>query len=252
MYQFFVEDGAVNRAYATITGPDVNHIKNVIRLKIGEEIRISTASGKSYLCRIAELTETFVQADLLTECESTELPGRIVLFQGIPKGDRMETVIEKAAELGVHEIVPVAMRYCVVKLDEKKAAAKQKKWQALALAAAKQSKRSVVPEVHLPVSFTEAVSRMQSLSVRLVPYENEKGMQSTKEAMRLAASADAVGILIGPEGGFAPEEIETVRPSACLFSLGRRILRTDTAAITTLSLVMLAMEMENGYEQHLS
>ena len=121
MYQFFVDDAQIGREFVTITGEDVNHIKNVLRMKAGEKIRISNQQGRDYYCEISEVTDTFVQADILNEdVASTELPSKIYLFQGIPKGDRMETVIEKAVELGVYEIIPVAMKYCVVKLDAKK------------------------------------------------------------------------------------------------------------------------------------
>lgn len=149
MYQFFVEEEQIGREFATITGTDVNHIKNVLRMKPGEKIRVSSRSGGDYLCEITELGETFVQADLLKEdAPSTELPGKIYLFQGIPKGERMETVIEKAVELGVYEIIPVAMKYCVVKLDAKREANRLKRWQKLSETAAKQSKRSLIPNIH--------------------------------------------------------------------------------------------------------
>ena len=125
MYQFFVADSQIGREFITITGADVNHIKNALRMKPGEKIRISNQNGTDYFCEITEITDSFVQADILKEdAPSTELPSKIYLFQGIPKGDRMETVIEKAVELGVYEIIPVAMQYCVVKLDAKKRASK--------------------------------------------------------------------------------------------------------------------------------
>ena len=119
MHQFFVEEDQIGREFVTITGSDVNHIKNVLRMKPGEKIRVSGKDGKDYFCAVSELADTFVQADILKEdAPSTELSGKIYLFQAIPKGDRMETVIEKAVELGVYEIIPVAMKYCVVRLDE--------------------------------------------------------------------------------------------------------------------------------------
>ena len=122
MHQFFVEKSQVGKEYVTITGSDVNHIRNVLRMKIGETIRISDREGGNYFCKIAETGENFVQADIVSvDEEGTELPSKIYLFQALPKGDRMETVIEKAVELGVYEIIPVAMKYCVVKLEGKKA-----------------------------------------------------------------------------------------------------------------------------------
>ena len=126
MYQFFIEPDQAAREDVTITGKDVHHIRDVIRLSAGEEIRVSVRDGESYLCRIAELGDSFVQADILGEANSTELPVPVTLFQGIPKGDRMETVIEKAVELGVSRIVPVEMRFCVVRLSSDRAVKKVK------------------------------------------------------------------------------------------------------------------------------
>lgn len=245
MYQFFVEQEQIGREFITITGKDVNHIKHVLRMKPGETIRVSDQQGQDYFCRISELTEDFVQADILeTEAATTELPGKIYLFQGIPKGDRMENVIEKAVELGVYEIIPVSMRYCVVRLDEKKQQAKRKKWQSLALAAAKQSKRSRVPTIHPIMSYKEALAYALQAELCLIPYENETGMGGTKAALKKLQGKKSVSIIIGPEGGFAPEEIEEARDRAERISLGKRILRTDTAAITAMSLVMMELEMQ--------
>lgn len=245
MYQFFVENEQIGREFITITGSDVNHIKNVLRMKSGEKIRISNQQGEDYFCEISEVADAFVQAEILKEdAPSTELSGKIYLFQGIPKGDRMENVIEKAVELGVYEIIPVAMKYCVVKLDAKKEAAKIKRWQKLAEAAAKQSKRSKIPKIHSVMSYKEAVEYALCCDVRLVPYENETGMKKTKEALLSIKPKDSVSILIGPEGGFSKEEIEQVRDCMQVISLGRRILRTDTAGIAVMAMLMLELEMK--------
>ncbi|MDE6905867.1 MAG: 16S rRNA (uracil(1498)-N(3))-methyltransferase [Lachnospiraceae bacterium] len=245
MYQFFVTEEQIGREFITITGGDVNHIKNVLRMKPGETIRVSNQKGQDYFCKITEVGEEFIQADILeTEAATTELPGKIYLFQGIPKGDRMENVIEKAVELGVYEIIPVSMRYCVVKLDEKKQQAKLKKWQALAMAAAKQSKRSLVPNIHPVMSYKEALAYALQADVCLVPYENQAGMEGTKASLSKIKGKRSVSIIIGPEGGFAPEEIEAAGERGEVISLGKRILRTDTAAITAMSMVMMEMEME--------
>lgn len=245
MYQFFVDDAQIGRKFVTITGGDVNHIKNVLRMKAGEKIRISNQQGRDYYCEISEVTDTFVQADILNEdAASTELPSKIYLFQGIPKGDRMETVIEKAVELGVYEIIPVAMKYCVVKLDAKKEAAKVARWQKQAEAAAKQSKRSIIPKIHPVMSYKEAVEYAMQCDVRLVPYENERGMQGTREALSTIKAGTSVSVMIGPEGGFAEDEIAQVKDSMQVISLGKRILRTDTAGIAVMSMLMLELEME--------
>lgn len=245
MYQFFVEDSQIGREFVTITGTDVNHIKNVLRMKPGEKIRVSNQKGLDYFCEITEVTDTFVQADILKEeAASTELPSKIYLFQGLPKGDRMETVIEKAVELGVYEIIPVAMKYCVVKLDAKKEAAKVARWQKQAEAAAKQSKRSIIPQVHSVMTYKEAVEYAMACKVRLVPYENERGMAATEEAFKSIKPGDSISVMIGPEGGFSEEEIAMVRKEMQVISLGKRILRTDTAGIAIMSMLMLELEME--------
>lgn len=244
MHQFFVDDSQIGKEYVTITGSDVNHIKNVLRMKTGEKIRVSSASGQDFYCAIAEVADAFVQADILNEAASTELPSKIYLFQALPKGDRMEYVIQKAVELGVYEIIPVAMKYCVVKLDEKKAANKVKRWQAISESAAKQSKRSLIPQIHPVMSFKEAVSYARTCDLCLVPYENERGMAATAQALEKVVPGKSVSVLIGPEGGFADEEIAAVRGDMEVLSLGKRILRTDTAAICTMSMLMLALEQK--------
>lgn len=244
MYQFFVEDSQVGRDFITVTGPDVNHIKNVLRMKPGEIVRVSSKGGHDYQCSISELANSFVQLDIVdSEAACTELPCRIYLFQALPKADRMEYVIQKAVELGVYEIIPVAMKYCVVKLDKGKAQAKARRWQAVAESAAKQSKRSLIPEVRPVMDYREAAAYAAGCDHRLVPYENERGMRQTTEALASIRPGESISIMIGPEGGFAEEEILAVRDSMRVISLGKRILRTDTAAVAAMSMVMLHLEM---------
>ncbi len=177
------------------------------------------------------------------QIESTELANPVFLFQALPKGDRMEYVVQKAVELGVHEIIPVAMKYCVVKLDEKKAQAKVRRWQAIAQSAAKQSKRSRVPVVRPVMDFASAALYAMECDCRLVPYENECGMQAAAKALGSIRRGESISVMIGPEGGFAPEEIEALRDKMQVISLGRRILRTDTAAAVMLAALMLRIEM---------
>lgn len=244
MYQFFVEDTQVGKHTVTIEGSDVNHIKNVLRMKRGERVRISSTSGKNYFGRIAEFSGETVLVALAEECApDTELPSRIYLFQGLPKSDKMELIIQKAVELGAYEIIPVAMKNCVVKLDEKKAAAKTARWQEIAKSAAKQSKRSIIPKVEHPVSYQEALAAAAELDVVLVSYENERGMAATREVMEAIVPGQSVGIFIGPEGGFSDGEIELAREHDMrLISLGGRILRTETAGLATLSVLMYHLE----------
>lgn len=243
MYQFFVEDAQISEKDVIIEGSDVNHIKNVLRMKCGEKVRISSASGRNFYCSIAEISGELVRADILEELEdNTELPNKIYLFQGLPKSDKMELIIQKAVELGVYEIIPVSMKNCVVKLDDKKAASKVARWQEIAKSAAKQSKRSLIPEVGLPMSYKLAVERAKELDVVLVPYENERGMQATREVMAAIKPGQSIGIFIGPEGGFDSSEVAFVREDAHLISLGNRILRTETAGLATLAMLIYQLE----------
>lgn len=251
MQQFFVDDCQIGREYVTITGPDVRYMRAVLRMKPGEKIRVSSASGRNLLCAVSEISDAFVQADIIDgNAPDTELPSRITLFQAIPKGDRMEYVIQKAVELGVSRIVPVAMKYCVVRLDAKKAANKQKRWQSIALSAARQSKRSVIPQVCPVMTLEEALAEGKRMDLRIVPYENARGMQSTAQVLPKICPGQDIGVYIGPEGGFAEEEIEALRPSAEVISLGRRILRTDTAAVTVMSFLSLRLEYALEQQNH--
>lgn len=244
MYQFFVDDAQVHEHEIVIEGSDVNHIRNVLRMRIDEHIRISNMSGKAYFCHISQITEDMVIAEIDREDDNgTELDNRIVLFQGLPKGDKMELIIQKAVELGVYKIVPVSMKNCVVKLDEKKAAKKVERWQAIAESAAKQSKRTVIPQIDKPLSYKLAIERAKELDVTLVPYENERGMDATRHIMGQLKKEQSIGIIIGPEGGFSPEEIKLADDNGMhRISLGRRILRTETAGLATLAMLVFNLD----------
>ena len=244
MYQFFVEEEQVHSDSISITGGDVNHIKNVLRMKNGEKIRVSSKSGQAYFCHISSILDDEVIAAIDTADETgTELDTHIVLYQGLPKGDKMELIIQKAVELGVSEIVPVAMKNCVVKLDEKKAQSKCKRWQAIAESAAKQSKRTVIPQIQMPLSWKQALEEAKELDVVLVPYENERGMEATREIFRSIPEGASIGVMIGPEGGFSPEEIAQLDKDMHRISLGRRILRTETAGMATLSMLIYELDI---------
>ena len=183
MHHFFVNPEQVEDGLIRITGSDVNHIKNVLRIRQGEEMLVSDGTGRDYLCQAEEIAGQEVTVRILeTEEEGRELPSRIWLFQGLPKSDKMEFIIQKAVELGAAGIVPVTTRNTVVKLDPKKEEAKVKRWQAIAESAAKQSKRSLVPRVSGIMTLKEAFDYVESqgFSVRLIPYEHEAGMDGTK------------------------------------------------------------------------
>ena len=245
MYRFFVEPSQIGEEEIRICGSDVNHIKNVLRMKQGEEILISSGENLEYTCYIQEMQEEEVTAHIMYVQEAGyELPSRIFLFQGLPKGDKMELIIQKAVELGIHQIVPVASRRSVVKLDKKKEEKKIVRWQAIAESAAKQSKRMYVPQVAGVMSFGEAVQYAVKLDVVLMPYELAKGMKETKEIIRGIQKGQSVGIFIGPEGGFEEEEVRQAvsLAGARPITLGKRILRTETAGLTVLSILMFELE----------
>lgn len=211
MYHFFVPE-AGEGPVLSITGPDVNHIRNVLRMKPGERIVISNGADRDFYCVITEIRPDEVLAEVLPEAvEESELPARLVLFQGLPKGDKMEFIIQKAVELGAWKVVPVAMKRSVVKLDEKKQRSRIPRWNGIAESTAKQSGRRVIPEVTTVKSFREALELAESMDLILIPYENERGMEATREALEELRPGMTAGIFIGPEGGFDAAEIEAAR-----------------------------------------
>lgn len=247
MYQFFVEPHQinVNDKSVIITGGDVNHIKNVLRMKIGEEIAVSNGQdGKEYRCGIVAFEETQVRCELrFIKEDGVELPVKVYLFQGLPKADKMELIIQKAVELGVHQIIPVAAKRCVVKLDDKKAKSKIARWQGIAEAAAKQSKRGIIPQVADVCTFAQAVKMAAEMDVRLIPYELADGMERTREIIGSLQPGQDVAIFIGPEGGFEDAEIkQAMEYQIEPITLGKRILRTETAGFTILSWIVYQME----------
>ena len=245
MYQFFVEPGQIQGRRIIITGSDVNHIRNVLRMKPGEEIAVSNGTdGREYRCGIESFTEDEVICSLrFVKEDGVELPSRIFLFQGLPKADKMELIVQKAVELGAYEVIPVAARRCVVRLDEKKAASRISRWQGIAEAAAKQSRRGIIPQVHPVMNMREAVAYAHAMEVKLIPYELAENMGHTKEILEAVKPGTDIAVFIGPEGGFEQEEIELATAAGIEpVTLGRRILRTETAGLTVLSWLMYHLE----------
>lgn len=244
MYNFFVDECARVGGSFQISGKDHNHICNVLRMQVGDTFLVS-CGGISNLCRLAQIGEDMVEAEIMEEdYRNTELPVRFYLFQGLPKGDKLELIIQKTVELGVAGIVPVEMNRCVMKLDGKKKQSKRERWQAIAESAAKQSKRNVIPEVEDVLTYKQAMEKAAAMDLFLVPYENERGMEATREALERMKPGMSVGILVGPEGGFDEKEIELARGAgAAVISLGQRILRSETAAVTAVAMGMLHVEM---------
>ena len=244
MYHFFVTPAQIMDGYAVITGQDVNHIRNVLRMKPGEQVGIRDGISRSYICELEAIEEEEIRAKILTEDTNlSELPAELYLFQGLPKSDKMELIIQKAVELGVHEVIPVATRRAVVKLDRKKEESKLKRWNAIAESAAKQSKRIVIPEVTGVMSVKEALAYAADFDLKLLPYENARGMAATKEQVEAVRPGMDIAVFIGPEGGFEETEVEEARAAGFYpVSLGKRILRTETAGLTMLSILMYQME----------
>ena len=245
MYQFFVEPSQIQGTRVVITGNDVNHIKNVLRMQPGEEIAVSNGEdGKEYRCGIETLGEDEIVCSLrFVKEDGVELSSKIYLFQGLPKADKMELIVQKAVELGVYEIIPVSTKRAVVKLDEKKAKSKITRWQTISEAAAKQSKRRIVPQIHTVMSFKEAVNYAKDMPVKLIPYELAEGMEKTRELINGLKPGQDIAIFIGPEGGFEESEIQLALENGMEpITLGKRILRTETAGFTVLSWIMYQLE----------
>ena len=244
MHHFFVTPQQISGDKIRIEGGDVNHMKNVLRMKLHEKAEISDGESRTYLCEVEAYEEDVAVLHILEEMEAdTEPASKLYLFQGLPKSDKMELIVQKAVELGVYQVIPVAMKRSVVRLDDKKAAKKADRWNSIAESAAKQAGRSRIPEGTMPLSYREALKMAEELDVTLLPYELAGGMEVTREVIRQIKSGQSVGIFIGPEGGFEPEEVDAaVSMGARVITLGRRILRTETAGLATLAVLMFELE----------
>ncbi|MBA4700942.1 MAG: 16S rRNA (uracil(1498)-N(3))-methyltransferase [Ruminococcus sp.] len=244
MHHFFAEPSQIKGGIVCIEGTDVNHMKNVLRMKAGEKVEVSDGQGTEYLCEVDRYEGEYVFLRIISAgSKEAELPSRIFLFQGLPKGDKMELIIQKAVELGVYQIIPTSTKRAVVKLDAKKAGKKTERWNAIALSAAKQSGRSRVPQVMPVLSFREALEQARELDVVMIPYEQAEGMEMTKKLISAVRPGQDVGIFIGPEGGFEEDEVEkAIQSGAHSITLGKRILRTETAGLAILSILMYHLE----------
>lgn len=245
MYHFFVSEEQINGENAYIEGSDVNHIVNVLRMKPGEELLISVKGDWDYLCKIVDIDSERVNLKVLESMEQRELPVNITLLQGIPKSDKLEMIIQKAVELGVSEIIPVKTKRVVVKIEEKKQASKVNRWNAIAESAAKQSKRSIIPKVSEPMSIDNALEIVKDFGVKLIPYENADGIDKTRKILDSMDKTKDIAVFIGPEGGFEEAEVERIKNSGFeVITLGKRILRTETAGLALLSNIMIRLEDE--------
>ena len=243
MYRFFVSENQIGEENITITGSDVNHIKNVLRMKVGETIFISDGKDNEYICEITSLDEDVTAKIVDMNKESHELPIKVTLFQALPKSDKMETVIQKMIELGAVEIVPVKTSRCIVKLDDKKAAKKVYRWNEIAKSAAKQSKRGIIPEVTDVMTYEQALEKAKEMDTILFPYEGAEDIDHTREIFGKIDSGSRVAIFIGPEGGFSIDEVAKAKDAGAQeITLGNRILRTETAGMMIMSVLMYLFE----------
>ena len=237
MQQIFINENCISDNVCHVTGEDFKHLAKAVRIRVGEKIRVTSSSEESYICEVTEVGRDEILAEIREEAFSTELPNKIYLFQAIPKGTRFETVIEKTVELGVYEIIPVEMKNCVVRWEEAKKKKKVERLQKIAESAAKQSKRSLIPVVHDVMSYRDAVAYARDIAdIKLFPYESAECLNHTKDVLSEIKPGQNISIFIGPEGGFSDEEVEIAKEDMEIITLGNRILRTDTAAITALSL----------------
>ena len=249
MPKFFVKDNQISENKITITGQDINHIRNVLRMKTGEELQIcNEETGKNYLCKITENRKEVINCIIEKEIlESTESNINISLFQGLPKFDKMELIIQKNTEIGVKKIFPVKMERTVVKLDEKSTDKKIERWKKIAEIASKQSMRDIIPEVSNIMNIEILKKMVPEYDVILVAYENEKDntLKKELEALEKKKKINNIGILIGPEGGISEKEIDELKKANCKFvSLGKRILRTETAGLVMASNIFYELEEE--------
>lgn len=251
MPKFFVNEEQINNQEIKIQGTDVNHIKNVLREKVGSELIIcNEKTGQDYLCEIKEIKEENIicniKEKLLNNAESNI---KVTIMQGLPKADKMELIIQKSVELGVNNIIPIEMKRCVVKLKDKDKIKKIERWQKISVVAAKQSGRNIIPEINQVENLKNICETFENYDIVLLAYENEKEntikneLKQLKEKNQNKNEDVKIAILIGPEGGITEEEVEIARKKgAKIITLGKRILRTETVALNVLSIIMYELE----------
>lgn len=239
MHRFFVKKQSILKDRITLFGEDVQHISKVIRLKCGDRIVLCDGEGTDYLAAIESMNKDSIGTIILEkEASRGESDIDTVLYQGIPKSSKMDTIIQKCTEMGIKRIVPVSTVRTVVRLEsEKDERKKVERWTKIAEEAAKQSGRGIIPIVDMPVNLQQALSSAAGLDLVIIPYELETGIP-VKEVLS-KTKAKSIGFFIGPEGGFEPSEVENAKDMGAVpVTLGRRILRTETAGIAVLTSIM--------------
>lgn len=248
MPKFFVKSNQINDDKVIIIGEDVNHIKNVLRLNIDDDIQIcNLETAENYICGITKVNNETVECNIFKKIDSeAESNMHINVFQGIPKSDKMELIIQKSVELGAAEITPVEMKRCVVKMDNKTKIKKISRWQKISEVAAKQCGRDRVPKINEITNIKNICNLIKEYDIVLLAYENEEENTLKNELLILKDKANRklrIGIIIGPEGGLDREEVESLKENgAKVITLGKRILRTETVALNVLSIIMYELE----------
>ena len=251
MPKFFVDDNQVTEEKIKITGNDVNHIKNVLRKKQSDILTIcNTSNNKDYLCEILKIDENYIECKIKEEIQNyAESRAHVTIMQGLPKADKMELIIQKSVELGVYDITPIEMKRCVVKLNDKDKQKKIDRWQKISEVAAKQSGRNIIPHINSVINIKNICNLLKEYDIVLVAYEKENKTTIKEELKNLKEVYNInneikIAVIIGPEGGIDEEEIEILQKSgAKTITLGKRILRTETASLNTLSNIMYELDM---------
>ena len=244
MPKFFIRNDQLKDDEITILGEDVKHISNVLRMKIDDVIQVcNTDTAENFNVQLKSFEKDKVIGCIVEKIDSeAESNINLKIFQGIPKSDKMELIIQKSTELGVKELIPVDMERCVSKINGKDAAKKIERWQKIAEVAAKQSGRDMIPNIENVMTIKQIAGLIDTLDMLIVPYERAEGY-SFKDAVDEIKDKNidniSIGIVIGPEGGFEPSEIEILKDSgAKIVTLGKRILRTETVALAMSSVIM--------------
>ncbi|SHG89515.1 16S rRNA (uracil(1498)-N(3))-methyltransferase [Tepidibacter thalassicus] len=249
MDRFFVDLKNINldKKQCFIEGEDVKHISKVLRCNIGDKLEICDKNNNEYVCEISDITKKQVFLNIIEKVNvNRESDIKVKVYQGLPKGQKMDLILQKLTEIGVVEIIPVVTKRSVVKIDNKKDK-KIERWERIIYEAAKQSKRGIIPKVKGPLNFKEALLDMKNNDLNLIPYEKEY-LKSIKSVLR-NINVNSIGIFIGPEGGFEEEEIDEFKNiGGILVSLGPRILRTETASIVATSIVLYELSDLKGDE----
>ena len=240
MHRFFSE--LSNKNNIALPAEDINHAVNVLRLKIGEEIVVCDGDCNDFLCRIDSISKKNVELEFLSHTINQNEPKtKVTLFQGLPKSDKMELIIQKCVELGVQSIVPVETKRSIAKIKDN-GEKKQARWQSIALSAAKQSHRGIVPQIGTVISFEEALKQISAFDLSLIPYELENSKSMNTALKESEEKTSNIAIFIGPEGGFDEHEIALAKTFKIIpVSLGRRILRTETAGLAALIMAHFAL-----------